>query len=78
MQNASSIRRGATTRSSPVAVAGYVGATTVSPGWASRTDDPYRLPRLRVLGGTDPHTLLELIAGARNDLPPPPEYPPDV
>jgi len=57
-----------------VKAAGYVGATTVSPGWATRTDDPYRLPRLRVLGGTDPHALLELIAGARNDPHPPPTY----
>jgi peptidoglycan/xylan/chitin deacetylase (PgdA/CDA1 family) len=61
-----------------VKAAGYVGATTVSPGWASRTDDPYRLPRLRVLGGTLPRTLLELIAGARNDPHPPPAYPPHV
>jgi peptidoglycan/xylan/chitin deacetylase (PgdA/CDA1 family) len=61
-----------------VKAAGYVGATTVSPGWASRTDDPYRLPRLRVLGGTDPRMLLELIAAARNDPHPPPTYPPHV
>lgn len=39
-----------------------------------RADDPYRLPRLRVLGGTDPRAPLELIAGARNDPPPPPAY----
>ena len=57
-----------------VKAAGFVGATTVSPGWASRADDPYRLPRLRVLGGTDPSALLELIAGARNDPHPPPTY----
>ena len=28
--------------------AGFVGSTTVVPGWASRSNDPYRLPRLRV------------------------------
>jgi peptidoglycan/xylan/chitin deacetylase (PgdA/CDA1 family) len=61
-----------------VKAAGYVGATTVSPGWARRSDDPYRLPRLRVLGGTDPNALLELIADARNEPPPPPTYPPHV
>src|ERR1700747_2657232 len=32
-----------------VKASGYVGATTVSPGWARRSEDPYRLPRLRVL-----------------------------
>jgi peptidoglycan/xylan/chitin deacetylase (PgdA/CDA1 family) len=61
-----------------VKAAGYVGATTVSPGWARRSDDPYRLPRLRVLGGTDPHALLELLADSRNDPPPPPAYLPHV
>ncbi|HEX3833980.1 MAG TPA: polysaccharide deacetylase family protein, partial [Solirubrobacteraceae bacterium] len=37
-----------------VKAAGYVGSTTVVPGWASRSNDPYRLPRLRVLSGTSP------------------------
>jgi peptidoglycan/xylan/chitin deacetylase (PgdA/CDA1 family) len=58
-----------------VRAAGYVGATTVSPGWARRSDDPFRLPRLRVLAGTSPRGLLSLIAAARNDPAPPADYP---
>ncbi len=42
-----------------VKAAGFVGSTTVIPGWASPTEDPYRLPRLRVLGGTSPTALLD-------------------
>ncbi|HZU19736.1 MAG TPA: polysaccharide deacetylase family protein [Gaiellaceae bacterium] len=57
-----------------VRAAGFVGATTVIPGWADRTDDPYRLPRLRVLGGTSPAALLELIRGSRGAPDPPPAY----
>ncbi len=49
--------------------AGYVGSTTVIPGWAHPTDDPYRLHRLRVLGGTTPQGLLELIASTREAPP---------
>ena len=41
-----------------VKAAGYLGSTTVIPGWASPQSDPYRLPRLRVLGGTSPAALL--------------------
>jgi peptidoglycan/xylan/chitin deacetylase (PgdA/CDA1 family) len=54
--------------------AGYVGSTTVVPGWARRSDDSYRLPRLRVLGGTSPSQLLAQIAGAQSASPPPPSY----
>jgi peptidoglycan/xylan/chitin deacetylase (PgdA/CDA1 family) len=54
--------------------AGYVGSTTVAPGWASPAGDPYRLPRIRVLGGTSPQALLELVAGNRDDPPPPESY----
>jgi peptidoglycan/xylan/chitin deacetylase (PgdA/CDA1 family) len=54
--------------------AGYVGSTTVVPGWARRTGDPYRLPRLRVLGGTSGSALLGLIAHARAQPPPPAAY----
>jgi peptidoglycan/xylan/chitin deacetylase (PgdA/CDA1 family) len=57
-----------------VRAAGYRGATTVVPGWARRTDDPYRLPRLRVLGGTTPSQLLEQIAAVRHAPPAPPSY----
>lgn len=49
-----------------VRAAGFVGATTVVPGWARPVDDPYRLPRLRVLDGTTPQALLALIAGSRD------------
>jgi peptidoglycan/xylan/chitin deacetylase (PgdA/CDA1 family) len=54
--------------------AGYVGSTTVVPGWARRTGSPYRLPRLRVLGGTSASALLGLITRARAQPPPPPAY----
>jgi peptidoglycan/xylan/chitin deacetylase (PgdA/CDA1 family) len=57
-----------------VKAAGYVGATTVLPGWASPSGDPYRLPRIRVLGGTSPQALLQLIAGAQGAAAPPPAY----
>ncbi|HEX4011117.1 MAG TPA: polysaccharide deacetylase family protein [Solirubrobacteraceae bacterium] len=45
--------------------AGFVGSTTVVPGWAGPSTDPYTLPRLRVLGGTSPAGLLAQIASAR-------------
>lgn len=54
--------------------AGFVGATTVVPGWATRHDDLYQLPRLRVLRGTSPAQLLQLIAATREDARPPPTY----
>lgn len=54
--------------------AGFVGSTTVVPGWASRAEDPYRLPRLRVLGGTSPSALLAQIAAAQNGSAPPSAY----
>ncbi len=45
--------------------AGFSGSTTVVPGWAHPSDDPYRLHRLRVLGGTTGEGLLELLADTR-------------
>jgi peptidoglycan/xylan/chitin deacetylase (PgdA/CDA1 family) len=57
-----------------VKAAGYTGSTTVVPGWAHRDDDPYRLHRLRVLGGTSPASLLSEIAGIRHDPPAPEAY----
>ncbi len=54
-----------------VRAAGFVGATTVAVGWARPGDDPFALPRLRVLAGTTPAELLTLIADARNAPPPP-------
>ena len=53
-----------------VRAAGFIGATTVVPGWAQPGGDPYTLPRLRVLGGTTPGELLAQIANARG-VPPP-------
>lgn len=55
--------------------AGFVGSTTVVPGWASPRDDPFRLPRLRVLGGTSPSALLAQIASTQGAAPPPLSYP---
>jgi peptidoglycan/xylan/chitin deacetylase (PgdA/CDA1 family) len=57
-----------------VRTAGYVGSTTVVPGWAHRTDDLYALHRLRVLGGTTAAGLLEQIASTTSDPPAPPSY----
>ncbi|HWX88456.1 MAG TPA: polysaccharide deacetylase family protein [Solirubrobacteraceae bacterium] len=57
-----------------VKAAGYVGSTTVVPGWATPTEDLYRLPRLRVLGGTSPQALLAELAAIRPDPPPPASY----
>ncbi|MEA2315638.1 MAG: hypothetical protein QOI03_2330 [Solirubrobacteraceae bacterium] len=57
-----------------VRAAGYEGSTTVVPGWAHPTDDPYRLHRLRVLGGTSPQALLAQIASSRQDVQAPPSY----
>lgn len=58
-----------------VRAAGFTGATTVVPGWAHAGDDPYRLHRLRVLGGTTPSQLLTQIGATRNAPPAPPSYP---
>jgi peptidoglycan/xylan/chitin deacetylase (PgdA/CDA1 family) len=58
-----------------VKAAGYVGSTTVVPGWATPTEDTYRLPRLRVLGGTSAQALLAEIAAIRSNSPPPASYP---
>jgi hypothetical protein len=57
-----------------VKAAGYVGSTTVIPGWAKSTEDPYRLPRLRVLSGTSPAALLDQIASAQGNGSPPASY----
>jgi peptidoglycan/xylan/chitin deacetylase (PgdA/CDA1 family) len=57
-----------------VKAAGYVGSTTVVPGWANHAEDLYRLPRLRVLGGTSPQSLLAEIAAIRTNPPPPASY----
>jgi peptidoglycan/xylan/chitin deacetylase (PgdA/CDA1 family) len=57
-----------------VKAAGYVGSTTVIPGWARPSSDPFILPRLRVLAGTSPSALLAQIASAQAAGAPPPSY----
>jgi peptidoglycan/xylan/chitin deacetylase (PgdA/CDA1 family) len=57
-----------------VQAAGYHGSTTVVPGWARTSSDPFRLPRLRVLGGTSGEALLAQIAANRHASPPPFAY----
>lgn len=57
-----------------VKAAGFVGSTTVVPGWASPSQDRYRLPRLRVLGGTSPSQLLQQIADAQSAAAAPASY----
>jgi len=57
-----------------VRAAGFTGSTTVVPGWAGPDSDPYRLPRLRVLGGTSPESLLSELTAIRDDPPPPASY----
>jgi peptidoglycan/xylan/chitin deacetylase (PgdA/CDA1 family) len=55
--------------------AGFRGSLTVVPGWAGPGDDSFRLPRLRVLGGTSPSALLAQVASAQGAAPPAPTYP---
>jgi peptidoglycan/xylan/chitin deacetylase (PgdA/CDA1 family) len=57
-----------------VRAAGYEGSTTVIPGWAHPDGDPYRMPRLRVLGGTEPQELLSQLADIRDNPPAPASY----
>jgi peptidoglycan/xylan/chitin deacetylase (PgdA/CDA1 family) len=57
-----------------VKAAGYKGSTTVVPGWAHPSEDPYRLHRLRVLGGTTGQQLLALVSGARDGPPAPASF----
>ena len=57
-----------------VRAAGYVGATTVVPGWASQATNRYALPRLRVSAGTTPAQLLAQIAAERTAPAPPPAW----
>lgn len=57
-----------------VRAAGFVGATTVVPGWASPHQDPFMLPRLEVLPGTSASQLLAQIAAAQADTTIPSAY----
>ena len=45
--------------------AGYLAATTVRPGYATPTADPYALPRIQVSGGTGATALLRKLRGLR-------------
>jgi peptidoglycan/xylan/chitin deacetylase (PgdA/CDA1 family) len=45
--------------------AGYLGATTSTPGWATRQGDHFRVPRIQVVAGTSPSQLLSQITAAR-------------
>jgi peptidoglycan/xylan/chitin deacetylase (PgdA/CDA1 family) len=55
-----------------VRAAGFVGATTISPGWAGPQGDRFRLPRLEVVGGTTPAQLLAQITSAKATASAPP------
>jgi peptidoglycan/xylan/chitin deacetylase (PgdA/CDA1 family) len=57
-----------------VRAAGFVGSTTVIPGWASPQQDRFRLPRVQVLGNTSPDQLLSQIAAAKANTSAPPAY----
>jgi peptidoglycan/xylan/chitin deacetylase (PgdA/CDA1 family) len=57
-----------------VRAAGYVGASTIVPGWASSQDDRFRLPRLSVRGGTSSTQLLAQIAAAQSKTSIPASY----
>lgn len=57
-----------------VRAAGFRGSTTVVKGWAGPAENPYRLPRLEVLAGTSPQSLLGELEAIRGDPPPGPSY----
>lgn len=46
-----------------VEAAGFLAATTVDPGLASRSDDPFLLPRVRVNPSTTPSELVRMARG---------------
>lgn len=46
-----------------VAAAGFLAATTVEPGIAARSDDPFLLPRIRVNPSTTPAELVRIARG---------------
>ena len=60
---------------SVVKQAGFLGSVTVIPGWASKAD-PYRLARLRVLGGTSGAALVDQVRANKDNPLPPISYPP--
>ena len=48
-----------------VRAAGYLAATTVAPGFAKPSEDPYELARVRVDGGTGARALMQKIRALR-------------
>jgi len=54
--------------------AGFVGSTTVIPGWASPQQDRFALPRLQVVSGTTGPQLLAQIASAKSSTSAPSSY----
>jgi peptidoglycan/xylan/chitin deacetylase (PgdA/CDA1 family) len=54
--------------------AGFVGSTTVVPGWASPQQNRYALPRLQVLSGTSGPQLSAQIAAAKANTSAPSAY----
>ena len=48
-----------------VKAAGYLGATTVEPGWARPGADPYAMPRVRVNGSDTAQSLLGKIRATK-------------
>jgi peptidoglycan/xylan/chitin deacetylase (PgdA/CDA1 family) len=59
------------TLTAAVKSAGFAGAITLSPGWASPKGDRFLLPRLRVVGGTSSSQLLSQISAAQSNAAPP-------
>ena len=57
-----------------VRAAGYTGATTVNPGWASPRANRFSLSRLVVTAGTTPSQLLSRIAAAQTNTSVPSAY----
>ncbi len=48
-----------------VKAAGYLGATTVDPGWAKPSSDPYAMPRVRVNGSDTAESLLQKVTSSK-------------
>jgi peptidoglycan/xylan/chitin deacetylase (PgdA/CDA1 family) len=48
-----------------VKAAGYLGATTVEPGWATPNGDPYAMPRVRVNGSDTAQSLLSKVDSSK-------------
>ena len=53
-----------------VKAAGYLGATTTEPGWATPAGDAFTLPRVRVDGAMSPAAVLQRLRATRPAAPP--------